>query len=201
MRRLEEHRGIVFKVAAAYSRNREDRDDLAQRRLMRSREAAAVLLAGSFAGDHAADIRYFVPALLLAVFAPALVVDAAVQITAMRSIDYDEPVLVIQQRLLRVRAQRIKRVARILALAPLMWAPFAIVAIRGLFGIDVYAAFRPRIHLGECGVGRADFSGVVRCKMRTALVRRLPRRENIDGRYFGPLADASASDHRRTRTL
>lgn len=104
-------------------------------------DAAGLLLIGSFAGDHFSDLRYLLPAVLLWAFALALAIDGVLQIVALRSIDYDQPVLVIQERLLRLRAQRIKRVGWILAVAPLMWAPLAIVGFRGVFGVDVYGAF------------------------------------------------------------
>jgi hypothetical protein len=104
-------------------------------------DALAVLLAGSFAADHASDARYFIPAVILGVFAIALAVDTVRQIVEIATLDYDQPVALIQQRLLRLRAQRIRRVMFALALAPLMWVPLAIVAARGIFGVDVYSAF------------------------------------------------------------
>lgn len=104
-------------------------------------DAAALLLIGSFAGDHAGDIRYLVPAALLGIFAIALIADAAGQIAEIRSVDYDEPVIAIQGRLLRLRSRRLRRAMWTFAVAPLMWAPLAIVAARGIFGVDVYSAF------------------------------------------------------------
>jgi hypothetical protein len=103
-------------------------------------DALAVLLVGSFAADHAADPRYLIPAVILGAFAIGLAADTVAQLVAIGMLDYDGPVALIQQRLLRLRAQRIRRVMFELALAPLMWVPLTIVAARGIFGVDVYAA-------------------------------------------------------------
>lgn len=104
-------------------------------------DAVAVLLVGSFAGDHAAEARYLIPAIVLGAYAIAIAVATISQIVSIRSLDYGEPVLAIQQRLLRLRAFRIRYTMWTLALAPLMWVPLAIVAVRGIFGVDVYGAF------------------------------------------------------------
>jgi len=104
-------------------------------------DAAAMLLVGSFAADHYTEARYLIPAVLLGAYAVAIAAGTISDVVAIRSLDYDDPVVTIQQRLLRLRAQRIRRTMCTLALAPRMWVPLAIVAVRGTFGVDVYAAF------------------------------------------------------------
>lgn len=123
--------------------------------------AIAVLLIGSFAGDHAADARYLVPAVVLGLFAIALTADAAQQAVAICAIDYDEPVVAIQERLLRLRARRLASWMWTLALAPLMWVPLSIVAFRGLFGIDVYTVFGLPYVAANAAFGAAVFSAVL----------------------------------------
>ena len=102
-----------------------------------------IVLLGWFAADHAREPRFFIPAALLDVYAIALAVAAARQLFELRSLDYDEPVVAIQDRLQRLRLSRIRATMGTLLFGPLMWVPLLIVAMRGFFGIDIYAGPSP----------------------------------------------------------
>jgi hypothetical protein len=104
---------------------------------------AGIALLGWFAADHAGEPKFFIPAAMLAVYAIALVIAGARQLFALRSLDYDEPVVAIQRRLQRLRLARIRETMWTLLFGPLMWVPLLIVASRGLFGIDIYAVASP----------------------------------------------------------
>lgn len=104
----------------------------------------AVLAIASFAADHVREPRFFVPALLLAAYAIAIFAANVRQIVDLRSIDFAEPVVGVARRLETLRLRRIRTTLATLLFAPLMWAPLAIVAARGFFGIDLYAVADPR---------------------------------------------------------
>ena len=101
--------------------------------------AVIVLFAGSFAFDHARELRFFVPAVLLWAYTIAMLVGSARQLYDVRRIDFDEPVAAVQLQIERLRLRRSKSIGWLLALGPLLWLPATIVVLRGLFGIDLYA--------------------------------------------------------------
>lgn len=99
-----------------------------------------IVLLGTFAADHLREPRFLLPAVALDVYAIALVAAGARQLAAIKSLDYDEAVVVIQKKLADLRLTRIRTTLWTLLFGPLMWVPLLIVALRGLFGVDVYAA-------------------------------------------------------------
>lgn len=101
--------------------------------------AAIMLFTGSFAVDHTREPRFWVPAVALWAYALGVLISVVRQLVETRGVDFDEPVVAIQLRLERLRLRRAKIVGWLLAFGPLFWLPGAIVALRGLFGIDVYA--------------------------------------------------------------
>jgi hypothetical protein len=102
-----------------------------------------IVLLGWFAADHVHEPRFFIPAAMLDVYAIALAVAGVRQVFELRSLDYDEPVVAIQDRVQRLKLARIRATMGTLLFAPLMWVPLLIVATRGLFGIDIYAVASP----------------------------------------------------------
>ncbi len=104
---------------------------------------AGIVLLGCFAAGHAGEPKFLIPAAVLDIYAIALVIAGARQLFALRSLDYDEPVVAIQRRLQRLRLARIRATMWTLFFAPLMWVPLLIVASRAFFGIDIYAAVSP----------------------------------------------------------
>lgn len=99
----------------------------------------AVVLLGSFAADHVREPRFLAPAIALGIYAIALLAAGVRQIVDIRSVDYDEPVVAIQKKLEELRVRRIRTTLWTLLFAPLMWVPLSIVALRGVFGVDLYA--------------------------------------------------------------
>ena len=99
----------------------------------------AVALLGAFAANHAGAPRLLVPAVMLDIYAVALVVAGVRQLAAIGSIDYDEPAVNIARQLAALRLARIRTTLWTLLFAPLMWLPLSIVGF-ALFGVDVYTA-------------------------------------------------------------
>jgi hypothetical protein len=101
----------------------------------------ALLLLGSFIADHVSEPRFLVPAVVLHLFAIGLIVAAVRQLAALAQIDFDAPILLSQKKLESLRIQRIRATKWILILAPLLWTPLFIVALKGFLGVDAYAVF------------------------------------------------------------
>ncbi len=101
---------------------------------------AALVLVGAFAADHAREPRFLIPAVLIGAYAIALLSAGVRQIVAIAGADYDEPVVAIQRRLETLRLLRVRTTLGVLLFAPLMWVPLLIVALRGFWGADAYAA-------------------------------------------------------------
>jgi hypothetical protein len=115
---------------------------------------AAVVMLGAFAAANVSEPRFLFPAIALDVCAVALVIAGARQLAAIRMLDYDEPVVSIQKKIEALRILRIRTTFWTLAVAPLLWLPVAIVLLRGLFGVDLYAAGAAWL-LGNIGFGLA----------------------------------------------
>ncbi|MGB8909433.1 MAG: hypothetical protein WCC84_11860 [Candidatus Cybelea sp.] len=105
--------------------------------------AIGLMLIGSFAAGHMRELQFFAPAAAIGVYAIALVIACIRQLVAVAALDYDEPVVAIQKSLERLRIRRIRLTLWTLLFAPLMWLPLLIVALRGVFGVDAYAALSP----------------------------------------------------------
>lgn len=99
----------------------------------------AVLLLGSFLGDHISEPRFAAPAALLLACSIAILNAGIRQFVTLRTLDYGAPVLAIQKRLAALRVSRIRTTKWILLAAPLLWTPLLIVSIKGLLGVDPYA--------------------------------------------------------------
>jgi len=105
--------------------------------------AVVVVLLGSFAADHVHEPASFVSALSLWAYGLAILIGNVRQLVAVRSIDFDEPVVAIQLRIEQLRLQRAKIVGWLLLFGPLLWLPAAAVVLRSVFGIDLYANASP----------------------------------------------------------
>lgn len=99
----------------------------------------ALALLGWFAAGNIADARFAVPAIVLGLAAIAAVVLSVHQIVALRTIDFEAPVIAIRRALERLRLSRIRTTLRLLFVSPLLWVPLMIVGLRGVFGVDAYA--------------------------------------------------------------
>ena len=101
----------------------------------------AVFLLGSFIADHIREMQFLAPAIVLDLFAIGLIFAGVRQLAALGQVDFDAPILVTQTKLEALGIQRIRATKWILLLAPLLWTPLFIVALKGLFGVDAYAVF------------------------------------------------------------
>ena len=100
-------------------------------------------LIGYFASQHAGELKFLLPAIVLDVYAVGLVIAGARQLADARAIRYDAPVVEIQRKLEVLHLRRVRSIIGTLLFAPLMWVPLLIVGARGFFGLDVYAAGIP----------------------------------------------------------
>jgi hypothetical protein len=99
--------------------------------------AALLLLLGSFLHAHLHDLRYLGPAALLHLSAIALTIACVRQLVAARQVDYAGPVVDAQRRLTALRASRIRTSKWTLLIAPALWTPAMLVALKA-FGIDAF---------------------------------------------------------------
>jgi hypothetical protein len=104
---------------------------------------AGVFLLGWFAANYVREPRFLIPAMLLDIYAIALVAAGVRRLVELGKVDYDEPVVAIAERLQRLRVSRVRTMMWTLLFGPLMWVPLLIVAARGFFGVDVYATTSP----------------------------------------------------------
>jgi len=100
--------------------------------------AVAVAALGAFLGQTWAELRFFVPALVLDVAAVAMLAASVGQWTRARAVDFTAPVLESQHRLEQLRVLRIRVTKWVLLVSPLLWTPLLIVGLRAFFGVDAY---------------------------------------------------------------
>jgi hypothetical protein len=103
----------------------------------------AAILVGSFLADHHDAARFAIPALVLHAAAVFTIVASARQLAQLGRLDYAAPVVSIQHQLAGLRASRLRVTRWLLLLSPLLWTPLAIVAAKGLLGLDLYRTFGP----------------------------------------------------------
>jgi hypothetical protein len=99
-----------------------------------------VLLFGAFVAAHVAEPRFLVPGLALQVLAIAALSSTVRQLVLAQGVDFDTPVAAAQHRLALLRRLRLATTKWVLVLAPLIWTPLLIVALRGLLGADIWQA-------------------------------------------------------------
>jgi len=100
---------------------------------------ATVIVLGLFIGDHIGQPMFLAPAILLHAFVIFQVAFDGYQWATLRNLDYSSPMLDIQKKLAKLRAERIRVTKWTWWLAPLLWVPLLIVALKGLFGVSAYA--------------------------------------------------------------
>ena len=84
--------------------------------------------------------RFVAPAVVLELVVLALIASASRQLAAISELDFGGPILTSQNKLERLRIHRILETKWTLLLAPLVWPPLLIVTLRGVLGLDAYAA-------------------------------------------------------------
>lgn len=102
---------------------------------------ATAIVLGLFIGDHLDEPLFLAPAILLHVFVIFQIAFNGYQWERLRNLDFNAPIPTVQHKLAKLRVQRIQVTKWTLWLAPLLWVPLLIVALKGLFGVNVYAIF------------------------------------------------------------
>lgn len=101
--------------------------------------AITLVLLGLFlANQHA--WRFIVPALILLPACIGTLASSLVQYAMLARVDFGDSVLAIQARLERFFLLRLRTLQFELLFACLLWLPLAIVLMRGVMGVDLYAA-------------------------------------------------------------
>ncbi len=165
---------------------------------------------GSFLANHVAEPRFLIPAAVLHLSVIALIVASVRQLVALKALDYNGPVIAIQKRLESLRIERIRAVLVTLLFAPLLWTPLLIVSMKGLFGVDAYAAFGTAFLIANLLFGllliplavwiskryetRMKASPLVRSLMRTLAGRSL----DSAAAYLGSISDFEKEEAFRT---
>jgi hypothetical protein len=101
---------------------------------------AVIIVLGSFIGDHIAMARFVIPAVALDLFEIATLIVLIQQIRLALHIDYSKPIATIQKQLESLRMLGIRSIQWTLLVAPLLWTPLLIVALKGFLGVDAYKA-------------------------------------------------------------
>lgn len=118
-----------------------------------------VLLTGSFVADHIREARFLVPGLVLHVFVIAQIAMLVRQVVKTREIDYAAPLVEIQRRIEKLRIAMIRTTTWTFLLSPLLWTPLFIVALKGLFGVDAFAALGVPYIVANVVVGLVVIAG------------------------------------------
>jgi hypothetical protein len=96
---------------------------------------------GAFIHNNLGMPQFVWPGVFLDVLAIATLGAVNFQIGLAFQIDYNQPVAVIQKRLERLRAARIRYVQGILLTSALAWLPIFVVIMKAVAGVDVYRTF------------------------------------------------------------
>ena len=116
---------------------------------------AVIMVLGEFIGNHIDTWRFFVPAVFLDLFQIALLVVLGQQIRIAMQIDYSQPIAVIQKQLALLRLLSLRSTQWTFLLAPLLWIPLLIVALKALLNVDAYRVFGTAVLVSSLAVGVA----------------------------------------------
>jgi hypothetical protein len=97
---------------------------------------------GGFIAKNWAAPKFAIAGIVLDAAAIAALGALIAQMGLALSINYNQPVAVIQKRLETLRKFRIRYAQAIFLISPLLWAPIFMVAMKGLFGLDVVSSLR-----------------------------------------------------------
>jgi hypothetical protein len=101
--------------------------------------SAIVIPLGGFIYGHSGALRFALPGIAADLFAIGMLAATIRQIVAAQGIDYGQPVTAIQKQLEAMRVLRIRITQWALLAGAVVWAPFAIIVGKVLFGIDDYS--------------------------------------------------------------
>jgi hypothetical protein len=100
---------------------------------------AIVMALGGFIYQHSGTPRFALAGTMADLFAIGMLAATIRQIVAARRIDYGGPITSIQKQLEEARVLRIRITQWALVAGAVVWAPFAIVVCKVLFGFDDYS--------------------------------------------------------------
>lgn len=152
-----------------------------------------LLLLGGFLFQHIAAPPFLIPGVGLYLFALWQLVANLRQIVALRTLDYNSPVVALQQRLARLRVQSLTQLLWTVALSPLLWPLLVIVGLKGLLGLDAYAV------LGVPWLGVNLLLGLVFVPLAIGLARLLGRRFGALPRFQRLLGDLAGRSLREAQ--
>ena len=101
-------------------------------------DALLLLPLGSFLARHVLEPKYFVPGLVLHLAVIGYLAAGIRQLVGLHRVDFLAPLLRVQTRLARLRAERLRVLFLTFLVAPLLWTPLLIVGVKGLLGLDPY---------------------------------------------------------------
>lgn len=152
-----------------------------------------LLLLGGFLFQHIAAPPFLIPGVGLYLFALWQLVANLRQIVALRTLDYNSPVVALQQRLARLRVQSLTQLLWTVALSSLLWPLLVIVGLKGLLGLDAYAV------LGVPWLGVNLLLGLVFVPLAIGLARLLGRRFGALPRFQRLLGDLAGRSLREAQ--
>jgi hypothetical protein len=97
---------------------------------------AMVVALGSFIYQHIVTPRLALPGAVVDMFAIGMLAATIRQIVTARQIDYGRPIAAVQKQLETLRVLRIRTTQWGLLAGAVIWAPFAIVVLKVLFGVE-----------------------------------------------------------------
>lgn len=104
---------------------------------------AAVIVLGAFAADHVRERPVLLCAALLDAYGIAATAAGIAAFVGLRAIDYGAPLLTVARAVERIALLRAWSVFWTLVLAPLMWTPLLVVAVRAAFGSTAVSTLSP----------------------------------------------------------
>jgi len=110
-----------------------------------------VLWAGGYWWRHLDEPHLVAYGVAIHLYGLALLIVAAAQLTRVLQIDYQQPLLEVQRRLLALRRLRVASERALLLVGCVIWVPFLFVALRAI-RIDVWVS-RPAVVLGNLAFG------------------------------------------------
>lgn len=155
--------------------------------------ALLLLLLGGFIFAHRDAPPFLIPGLALHLFAIWQLAGGVRQLVALRTLDYSAPPVTIQAQLARLRVQSLTQLLWTVALSPLLWPLLLVVGLKGLLGIDAYAA------LGLPWLGANLLAGVIAVPLALWLARALRHRFGAAPAFQRLLDDLAGGSLREAR--
>jgi hypothetical protein len=121
----------------------------------------AVMVLGAFAADHVRERPVLLCAALLDAYGIAATAAGIAAFVRLRAIDYDAPLLAVARAVERIALLRAWTVFWTLTVAPLMWMPLLVVALRAAFGPLAVDSLSPVWIGANVAFGAAVLAGAI----------------------------------------